>query len=125
MLKITKNDEDKETAGIWEEYYGVELLIARFKNERFLRKLKHLNKRKRKNLDLSDPQTEQTLIKIIADDVLLDWRNFASDGETINYTVERGIELLTNDRDCLDFISDISMDLENFLADEVEAIVGE
>ena len=124
-IKITKNDADKELNGIWQEYFGVEFRIARFRNNNFMRQLRQKSKGRRVNLDIYDAHKNKVIIEVMADTILLEWKNLFINGQEIPYNRDNAISLLTNDKDCLDFISTISMDMENYLLDDEEDLVGE
>ncbi len=121
MIKITKTDDDKQRDGVWTEYYGVKLLIARFPSDEASKILNRIRKRRRnREIDVTSDEAQAAIRNMIAEKVLLGWDNFDHE-----YTVENARQLLKDDPDCLDFVSDFSRDIDNFLMEDEDTTVGE
>jgi hypothetical protein len=119
MIKITKTDSSKETKGVWTTYEHVEVLIARMNNAGFLRALRDKAKSTVEGSlqGMSTEKSDTLMIEVMAEHILLDWKSFDFDGETIDYNLENAISLLTHDPDFRDYISDYSRNVSNFMQD--------
>ena len=121
MIKITKTDDTKVKDGVWANYYGVKLLIGRFPSDEAQKVLNQIRKRKRsRELDPTSKEAKEAMLNLIAEKVLLGWADF-----DYEFSIENAKQLLQNDPDCLDFISDFSRDIENYLQEDVDTTVGE
>jgi len=117
ITKIAKTAEEGRSL----EYRGVTLKIARANNTQFKAKFRQVTRPYKEEIDNDtiDPQlSEKLMIETFASTILVGWDNFVVDGETIPYSVENAIELLTNDEDCLEFVNKQSRDINNFLENE-------
>lgn len=127
-LKITRLDQNKVLEGVPAEYLGVTLRIARQNNIKYLTALKtETEKRGRKPLNkLPVDVRNQIILRAMAEFVLVGWEEdeFIVDGKPVPYTVENSLELLTNDAECLNFVSGFAMDTKNYI-EEMEAVTGE
>jgi hypothetical protein len=125
MIKITKTDTSKETEGVWTEYEGVKVLVARMNNASFLRALREKSKSTVEgNLQaMATEKSDALMIEVMAEHILLGWKPFDFDGQTIEHNRENAISLLTHDPDFRDFISDFSRNVGNFMQDS-ESVVG-
>lgn len=121
-LTITNLDERKVEEGVWTSYLGVELLITRAKNKKFVRFIRKAQEEEGKSyVDLDREKRNEILKRAIAETILVGWR-WERDGEEIPYTTENAYELLKNDPDCLDFVSDFSQDIQNFRRGRIEKL---
>lgn len=125
-LKITNIDKSKETEGVWEDYCGVSLKIARQNNPNFLKFLKDAAKKQGRRPFHKLPKRKQSEIlkEAIAETILVDWEDLIIQKEEIPYTPENALELINNDEECLNFITDVSMKMDNYIQ-EAEEEVGE
>lgn len=125
-LKITRLDHKKVSEGVWTEYLGVELCIARHNNLAYLTALKReAEKIGPKPLHKLPAQVRTNVVmKCMAEHVLVGWRDLYIDGEEVPYTPENALELLTNDDECLSFIVEFALNTTNYIL-ESERATGE
>lgn len=127
-LRITPVNKDHEQNGTWTEYRGVDLLIARSNNTLFAKTMRQLSKPFAKQLkkgDLAPETVNSILAKATAVGILKDWRNFKIGGEDVPYSTENATNLLINDPDLMDFVSDFSSELDNYLTEQDDSEVKE
>jgi len=116
MIRISKTDPKKESEGVWTTYEGTKVLIARTHNTRFLRAMR------RKAEDsvegsltaLSDERSDEVMIEVMAETILLDWEPFVYDGQEVKYSKENALSLLKYDIDFRDYVSDFSRNPGNY-----------
>ena len=120
MLKITKTVES-----VGEDYFGVTLRIGRSNAPEFLSKLRRLTKPYKRQIDngsLADDKSREMFCEAMAGTVLLGWSGLEVDGKPVPYTEATAKELLINDPDCREFVSQIAGSLDRFLEDEQQAL---
>ena len=120
MLKITRTVDT-----VTEEYFGVQLKIGRSNAPEFLSKLRRLTKPYKRQIDsnsLPDDKSRELFCEAMAGTVLLGWSGLEVDGKPIPYTEATAKELLLNDPDCREFVSQIAGSLDRFLEDEQQAL---
>jgi hypothetical protein len=125
-LRITPVADTAET-GVEQVYRGVKLKIARANNTRFKKIFRRLTQPYSDQLakgTMDEQVSEEIYLQCVADSILVDWSDFKVDGEEIHYTVENAIELLKNDKDCLDFVMAFANNLDNFLIRDEEELKG-
>lgn len=124
MIKITKTDASKETEGVWTEYEGVKVLIARMNNASFLRALRDKAKTTVEGSlqGMATDKSDALMTEIMAEHILLDWKPFEYDKGTVEYNRENAISLLTHDPDFRDFLADYSRNVSNFMQDETPTV---
>jgi predicted glycosyl hydrolase (DUF1957 family) len=85
-------DEIAETQGAWQKIGGGEFLIARANNRRFARALSTAVERNQAALqgrsDEADQLSDELMIEVLTDTILLDWKNVTYKGEAFPYTRE-------------------------------------
>ncbi len=115
------NDE-----GVWKEFSGARLKIARAGNVEFLKGQEDLEKPYRKKLDrgtLGAKIKRDINLRGIARGILIDWDGVVDEeGKSVTYTEDLGVEILLNDPDILEFILDISLDNDNYIIERVTKI---
>lgn len=125
-MRITPIDDSLANDGTWVSYMGVELKIARANNESFrtiFRKLSKPYERDIENERLDSDTAENILCKSMAHAILLDWKA-STFPDNIEYSKEAAEDLLRNDPDCRDFVSEFSRERENFYQADYEDRVG-
>lgn len=115
MLKITPTDTTKENEGAWTEYMGVQLKIARAQNPNFVAAIKKHTGLSKDKKDIDEEKLEEAMYLSMSEAVLMDWDNFVIDGKEVKYSQENAYELLKGDRDCREFVSSFSQEMQNFL----------
>jgi hypothetical protein len=126
MLKITPIGKSAEE-GVTANYMGVDLLIARAGNTKFKAAFRRLTKPYKHDIDnstLSDEISEKLLAEAMAEGVLVGWSGFKSDGKEVKYSVDNAVDLLMNDPDCMEFVSEFSRDINNYLEKDKAELVG-
>lgn len=120
MIKITKTDKSKEVNGVWAQYEGVDVLIARMNNASFLRALREKASSTVEGSlqSMSVEKSDVLMIEVMAEHILKGWKPFQFDEQEIEYNLENCISLLTHDPDFRDYISDYSRNVSNFMQDD-------
>ena len=108
-----------------EEYYGVTLEIARSNNQAFQAKFRKLTKPYRRQIDnktISDEKSVDLVCEAMAGTVLVGWSGTFPDGQQYEYSEDAAKQLLVDDQDAREFVSNIAGDLSLFL-DEIHSEV--
>ena len=126
LKKEYGTDKKKEVEGIWEDFgSGIKLKIARWNNpgfrDMFANELAK-NPRKFRNKKSTDPVMKDLQIRCCATHVLKDWKNVDWNGsKNVEYSVELGIEVLTELPDFYDEVVGIANNFENFRQETEDA----
>ena len=126
MLKITPIAKTAEE-GAWANYRGVKLLIARANNPKFKTTFRRLTKPYKKEMEnetLDEKTSGDLLAQAFAEAILLDWKDFVINGKEIEYNKENAADLLINDPDCLQFVTDYANDIDNYLTVDEDELKG-
>ena len=118
MVRITRINEDAAREGVWINYRGVDLCIARANNEKFKNTFLRLTKGYKNSANMTEDVAEDVLCKSLTCNVLTNWRNFSIDGKELEFNKENCLELLVEDPDCRMFILEFAQDIENYLEEE-------
>ena len=127
-LQITPIDHNREDNGTWTIYRGVQLLIARASNTRFKAIFRRLTQPYQRELDqggLSEEKSAEILCESLSDAILLGWKGFVMDGEEVEYSKENAKNLMLNDPDCREFVTNFSNDIENYIREDRDKVLGE
>ncbi|MDX1699244.1 MAG: hypothetical protein R3250_01440 [Melioribacteraceae bacterium] len=127
-LRITPTKVEDEEYGIWTEYYGIKLRIARSTNTKFKKEFRRLTKPYQKEIDEDRMQEEKSsaiLAEAMAKAILVDWKDFVVNGKEVEYSIANAIDLLTNDEDCRTFVSNFAGEIDNYIIEEMEKVSGE
>lgn len=125
-LKITPVDESRELEGVARDYFGVTLVVARSQNEKYLKAFKKYSKGIDTTRRRVDPaEFEDAAIRAMSETILVGWEGFKFNGSDVPYTHENAYELLKNDRDVREFVSGIANDIDNYLSEEKDQLLGE
>jgi len=119
-LKITPTDPKAEEEGVWTDYRGVKLKIARLNNPKFQRAFKKFTRPYQKEMrkgTLDNDISKEILAKAMAEGLLVDWKDFVVDDQEIPYSRDAATSLLINDTDCADFVHEFASDLDNFITE--------
>ena len=103
-----------------EDYYGVTLEIARSNNPAFRAKFRKLSKPYQRQIDaktISDEKSTDIVCTAMAGTVLVGWSGTFPDGEEYPYSEDAAKQLLLDDQDAREFVSNIAADLSVFLSD--------
>lgn len=114
-------DDGLENNGTWMEVGEAEFLVARAGNKKYTRKLSKAVDRNKRLLDrkddAADKLSEEILIGVIAETILLGWKNVAYKGEMISYSADNAKMLLAH-KDFRGMIMDLANDFDRFKAAE-------
>lgn len=114
-------DETKEVEGTWVDDGDAELLIARAGNRRYTKKLLKLYDRHKKALDrkddAADALSDNILIEVLSETILLGWKNITLKGEPLPYTPENAQKLLAI-KDFRKRVMDLSDDFDAYKVKE-------
>jgi hypothetical protein len=102
MFDVFENcatDEVRELEGSWVSFGGgSSILVARAENENYTRRIIEVCDKNRAVLDLDNEESKELdrrlMIQVIAETVLLGWKDFSYKGKKINYSVETASKLL-------------------------------
>ncbi len=122
IKKIFKTDPIAEKEGVWVDIDdSSSILIARVGNPRFKSMLERLTlpyKSAIRKGTLSQDVFDKILAKCTAETIVLDWRGFEEDGNSIPYSPEKAYEYLTEYPDFRDFVESCSESMELFRCKE-------
>lgn len=123
LKKAFATDEQKEIEGVWIEIgENAELLIARAGNPKYNKLLEKLQKPHRAAIArdrLPINVARKMIIEVLAETVLLDWKNIEYDGH-LEYSKENALMLLTKLKDFRELVSDLAREEANFRAVQEE-----
>lgn len=92
-------NETLENEGTWVEVGDAEFLIARSGNKKYIRKLTRAVDRHKKMLDrkddAADKLSDEIMIAVIAETVLLGWKGVSYKGAPISYSTDNAKMLLS------------------------------
>jgi len=121
--KLTQTED-----GVWAEYNDSSLLIAHVSNLRFQRKLARLQQPHRSKIERHslDPKIQsEILCKAMAGTVLLGWKDVVdANKQQVQFSEELAANVLINQPDIREFVSEFATDLDNF-RDEAVKELGE
>lgn len=122
MLDVFKKyavNLDAEVDGVWRHLHGADFLIARSGNKNFNKALTEAYEKNREALeaggDKADELAEQVMLGVMADTVILDWKNVGLKGKELPYSRENVIKLLS-----MPELRDFRIEIMN-LAEDAEA----
>lgn len=92
------SDEVKETDGVWVDIGDAQFLIARSGNLNYAKKLSREFERNQKALErkdeAADKLSEKLMIGVLADTILLGWKNVQFKGAELSYSKDNAAMLL-------------------------------
>lgn len=114
-------NEALENEGTWMEVGAAKFLVARSGNKNYARKLSKAVERHRKQLDrkddAADKLSEQIMVDVMAETILLGWEGVAFKGEALPYSVENAKQLLRI-KDFRTTIAELADDFDAFKAEQ-------
>ncbi len=128
MVKLSRIrvDTDKAQNGVWKDWNGIGLLIARIHTphyqevlQRHIEPVLHIVSENGNSCS----EAQEATNRAISEAVLLDWRNLeGDDGEPLEYSPEKAYELLTDPElvDLHDFVIIAANSRENYRRVELE-----
>lgn len=125
-LSTFETDRQLEVDGVWVDIGDedeTQLLIARIGNPNYNRLIRarlkpHKNLLQRDALPME--MQEKILNEVIAETVLLGWKNLKYKGKKINYSSDRALEMLNNISDFRELVMEIANSMETFRIVETE-----
>jgi hypothetical protein len=116
-------NDSLENDGTWMEVGDAKFLIARTGNKKYIRKLSRAVERHKKQLDrkddAADKLSDDIMIGVIAETVLLGWEGVGYQGEALPYSVENA-KMLLGIKDFRRQIMELADDFDAFKAVEEE-----
>lgn len=105
------------------------LLIARYNNQKFRAMQARLLEpyiRKQGRKGVTDKQAEKILVKCMAKTILLGWENLKVEGQLVEYSEDKAIELLSDPRlaDFKEIVMFESQSLEHYRLESLEEDLG-
>lgn len=117
-------DSRKEIDGVWQELgNGAAILVARLGNPNFRKAYNRIPNATRKMIEnetLENDVGNKIYAGVIADTVLLDWKNILLDGKQFKYTRENAIKVLLDYPQFQNLVLELSQSLELFRTEELE-----
>ena len=124
IRKIFGTNKVAEIEGTWNDIGdGIKLLVARIGNPEYQKEFQKISKPHRRALRqgrLNDEVAERLLTKVMAKNILLDWKGLEEDGVELPYSYENAVRILTDYKDLRDYVSDIANEMDSFKAEEDE-----
>jgi len=118
LKKAFATDKKLELEGVWHDLgEGAGVLIARIGNRRYqnaLNKTLADNRTMIKTGLMSEEAAEKDLCEIIADTILLDWKNIDDDGQPLPYTKENAVAMLIKYPDFRVLVVDLAGISDNY-----------
>ncbi len=117
IFKTFATDTAKETDGIWVDIGDAQFLVARAGNQKYAKKLSKLFERNQKLLErkdaAADKLSEKLMVEVLAETILLDWKNVQYEDKDLAYSRESA-EMLLNIKDFRKQIMQLSDDFNAY-----------
>ncbi len=125
-LRDLETDRSLELDGVWVELGdddGTQLLVARIGNPRYNARIRALMKpvthlMKRDALPME--QQEGIVTKVMAETILLDWKNLKYKGKAVKYSTARALEMMEKIQDFRELVLEIANSMEAYRLEEQE-----
>lgn len=139
----SKEQDEKNNKGVWKDFEGSKLRIARWLNINFIGNFLVESKEAIPNPDEVDSEGQPTaevversidnmgkfnlMCKAMSGSILTDWEGVKNEvtGEEVPFSPELGEILLRNNVQVHNFVKQVSQDLENFESDKEGTVSGE
>lgn len=119
-------DQPLVDAGVWRSFKGADFLIAHISNLKFQRALAKHQQPHRKKLEQGslDPEVNRDITcRALSEGVLLNWRGVTDRQKSpVDYTAERGFIALSKNGELRDFVSEVAMNMGNYIEEEAESL---
>lgn len=126
-LNTIRQDPNKAKKGVWIAYGDAMILIGRFGNKAFIEKFNSRVAPYKNMLETIPEETsERIMAEVIAETILLGWENIQINGETVEYSFDEAVSILSNPEyePFRRWVMDQSNNLENFRLTQVETDLG-
>ena len=128
-LKYLRADKKSSEEGTWAEYFGGKFLIARYNNDKATQLRAKLTLENYDKL-ISGEETSECLLneinaKVMAEAILLDWKDIGEDGKEIAFSPEVAFKFLFDPtlKDFYQFVENYSLNRANYqVKNEVAAL---
>lgn len=125
MINID-NDNPLLTQGAWAEFEGSKFLVTHMSNLAFQRAWLRKQQPHRKKIEAGtlDPAIVRDLMtQAMAEAMILDWQKVVDgEGKEVPFSKEACVKALANNPELRDFVSEFSMQLDNFRQEEKKAL---
>lgn len=125
-LSVFETDKDLEVSGVWvdlDKGDGSALLIARIGNTRFNTAVRERMRPYRRMIQsgkMSEDTQEEILTEVMAETILLDWKNIKLNGKTLKYSPKQACDLMRKLPDFRELVTEIANSMDTFRKEEVE-----
>jgi len=120
-------DSTAEVEGVWENIGGdAEILVAAWENPRYMQALRSIPRALRRRLEAGrvSPEEDRALMcKIVAETILLGWKNIQFEGEDLPYSKENAEKVLLKLPRFYSLVIELAQEESRFLASEKEKTV--
>lgn len=130
-LRSIAVDPDKVSKGSWVDFMGAKFLVARYNNREAeaaravaMHELYTELMKKEEPSDQDQKKLQDIQVRVMADHVLLGWKNLSLDGKTLKYSHDKAYEILSNEefQDLYNFVWQESFKRENFVNQQDQEI---
>ena len=122
--KQFRTDKEKEVSGAWLPIQGSSFLIARANSRAYRISLAKALEANAEALKADTQESEDLdnalLAGVLAETILLDWKDVKVDGKVMKYSKKLAKDLMTQLPDFCDMIRACATNMENFRADREE-----
>jgi len=124
-LNLPKLNIESETLGIWFQYNDkISFKVARYGNVEYIKQMLKFREEYQPMLDdkkIEEEEAKRILAEIYASTILKDWRGIEDSGKELEYTVENGKEMLSDERyrDISEFITHRAQESSNYYEEEL------
>ena len=126
IRKLYGTNENKEIEGIWQDMGdGIRMRIARIGNPKYQKMFQRISKPHRKAIrrgTLKEDVAEKLMIECTAETILLDWEGIELDGQSLPYSKENAIKILTDFKDLKEYVNDFANEMEAYMEVDAEEI---
>ncbi len=126
LKKQYETDPEKEIEGVWEPIdETASLLIARVGNDRYNARYRKIPRGIRNQLEsgnLSDTMNDSLVCRLLADTILLDWKDIADGGKAIKYSEEAAYNQMLKYPDFRELVWQLGKELARFRKEDTEDI---
>ena len=108
--------------GVWADYSGAKLQIARAGNPTFLRVLDRIEAPYRKKIQQGKMSTEQSidnLCKAMGEAILIGWEGIETEDGPLEYSKENAFTVLRHNPEVREFVSEFAAEADNFRGEEI------
>jgi hypothetical protein len=125
-------DDNKKVDGVWADFGGARFKIASSRSTKYVKAISRLMrpvKKQIQNSTLSPEENESLLCAAMAEGLLLDWEGVGRIDEAsgkavaMEYSVDNAKQVLQENYELREFVSEFADSLDNFKREYVEGVV--